>query len=152
MQEKIALGMYVMVREGSACHNLTTIAKGITASNSRRCVLCSDDRQPKTMLELGHLDNSLRMLVRQGIDPIEAVRMATINAAECFRLTDRGALAPGYLANIVLFDNLTDFNVSSDRPGREISADNGQRRHLSGQKQRASEGFFGGKVQNAPQE
>lgn len=113
MQEKIALGMYVMVREGSACHNLTTIAQGITASNSRRCVLCSDDRQPKTMLELGHLDNSLRMLVRQGIDPIEAIRMATINAAECFRLTDRGALAPGYLANIVLFDNMTDFRVSS---------------------------------------
>ncbi len=111
MHDRIACGMYVMLREGSACHNLRTLAQGVTRENARRCLLCSDDRQPRTILELGHLDNSLRMCIEEGIDAMDAIRMASLNAAECFGLSDRGAISPGLRADIVLVDNLHDFTV-----------------------------------------
>lgn len=113
MHDRIAVGMYVLLREGSACHELSHLMKGITQYNSRRCLLCSDDRQPKTILEKGHLDEHMRMLTKAGIDPIVAIQMASLNAAECFRLFDRGALAPGLRADIVLLDDLKDFKAES---------------------------------------
>lgn len=112
MQEHLDRGLYILLRQGSACHNLRTLLKGVTPENSRRCLLCSDDRQPKTILKEGHLDNHLKICVEEGLDPISAIRMATLNAAECFGLKDRGALAPGYRADIVLLDDLKDFHVS----------------------------------------
>lgn len=111
MLDRLSRGLYVLLREGSACHNLRPLLKAVTPMNSRRCLLCSDDRQPKTMLELGHLDNHLQICVEEGIDAITAIRMASLNAAECFRLYDRGAIAPGLRADIVLLDNLKDFKV-----------------------------------------
>jgi len=111
MIERISRGMYVLMRQGSACHDLRNLLKGVTPENSRRCLLCSDDRQPKTMLELGHLDDHLRICVSEGLDAITAIRMATLNAAECFRLYDRGAIAPGLRADIALIEDLRDFKV-----------------------------------------
>lgn len=111
MQDRLARGMYVMLRQGSCCRNLKTLVKGVTKENSRRCILCSDDRQPKTILSEGHIECHLRMCVEEGLDPITAIQMATINAAECFRLTDRGAIAPGLRADIVLVEDLKDFQV-----------------------------------------
>lgn len=113
MHNRISRGLYVMLRQGSACHDLRNLAKGVTPFNSKRCLLCADDMQPKTILSVGHLDNSLRMCVEEGIDPIIAIQMATLNAAECYELQDRGAIAPGLKADIVLFDNLKDFNVDN---------------------------------------
>lgn len=113
MQDRIARGMYVLLRQGSACHELSRLLKGITPYNSRRCLLCSDDRQPKTILENGHLDEHLRILVQAGIDPIVALQMASLNAAECFRLFDRGAIAPGLRADIVLLEDLQEFKARS---------------------------------------
>lgn len=126
MHERIRNGMYVMLREGSACHNLRTMLKGVTPGNASRCVLCSDDRQPKTMLHQGHLDNHLRICVEEGLDPITAIRMATINAAECFRLHDRGMLTPGKRADIVLLDNLKDFTVRKVWTAGQLTAVDGQ--------------------------
>lgn len=111
MKDRLDRGMYIMLRQGSACHNLRTMLKGVTPENSRRCVLCSDDRQPKTILHEGHLDNHLRICVEEGLDAVTAIRMATLNAAECFGLNDRGAIAPGKRADIVLMDDLKDFHV-----------------------------------------
>lgn len=125
MQERLALGMYVLLRQGSACHDLKNLLPGVTAENSRRCLLCSDDRQPKTILEEGHLDHHLRICVESGLDAITAIRMATLNAAECFRLYDRGALAPGYRADIVLLDDLTQFHVDKVWVCGELVAENG---------------------------
>ncbi|MGH4117232.1 adenine deaminase [Clostridium sp.] len=123
MTDRLSRGIYVLLREGSACHDLEKLIKGVTVENSRRCLLCSDDRQPKTILELGHLDHHLRICVREGINPITAIQMASLNAAECFRLTDRGAIAPGLRADIVLFDNLQDFNISKVFiEGREVAS------------------------------
>ncbi|MGL5715626.1 MAG: adenine deaminase, partial [Paraclostridium sp.] len=113
MHERIARGMYVMLRQGSACKDLKPLLKGLTPFNSKRCILCADDMQPKTILSEGHLDNSLRMCVKESVDPIIAIQMATLNAAECYELKDRGAIAPGLRADIVLFDDLENFNVDS---------------------------------------
>lgn len=112
MKDRLDRGMYILLRQGSACHNLRTLLKGVTPANSRRCLLCSDDRQPKTILAEGHLDDHLRICVEEGLDAVTAIRMATLNAAECFDLKDRGAIAPGYRADIVLMDDLTKFRVN----------------------------------------
>lgn len=112
MKDRLERGMYILLRQGSACHNLRPLLKGLTPMNSRRCLLCSDDRQPKTMLHEGHLDNHLKICVEEGVDPVTAIRMATLNAAECFGLKDRGAIAPGYRADVVLLDDLKDFHVN----------------------------------------
>ena len=126
MHERIRCGMYVMLREGSACHNLRTMLKGVTPGNASRCVLCSDDRQPRTMLHEGHLDNHLRICVEEGLDPITAIQMATINAAQCFRLYDRGILAPGKRADIVLLDDLKDFRVRKVWTAGRLTAEDGK--------------------------
>ncbi len=124
MLDRISRGMYVLLRQGSACHDLRNLLKGVTQRNSRRCLLCSDDRQPKTMLELGHLDDHLRICIEEGLDPVTAIQMASLNAAECFRLYDRGAIAPGLRADIVLLDDLKDFKVRRVFiRGREVARD-----------------------------
>lgn len=111
MLDRLSRGVYILLREGSACHDLRTLLKAVTPANSRRCLLCSDDRQPETIFKLGHLDNHLRICVEEGISPITAIQMASLNAAECYGLLDRGAIAPGLRADIVLLDNLYDFRV-----------------------------------------
>ncbi len=113
MEDRLERGMYVQLRDGSACHDLENLIPGVTPYNYRRCILCSDDRQPKTILSEGHIDSHLRKLVKAGIDPVMAICMATLNAAECYKLEDRGAIAPGRRADIVLFDNLKDFGVKT---------------------------------------
>lgn len=111
MQERLRRGMYIELRDGSACKDLENLIAGISAKNYRRLLLCSDDRQPKTIFQEGHIDSHLRKLVKAGIDPVDAIVMGSLNAAECYKLEDRGAIAPGRRADIVLFDNLTDFSA-----------------------------------------
>ena len=113
MEERLQRGMYVQLRDGSACHDLQYLIPAITPFNYKRCLLCSDDRQPKTIFEDGHIDNHLRMLVKAGRDPVMAVCMASLNAAECYKLEDRGAIAPGKRADIVLFNNLEEFRAQA---------------------------------------
>ena len=125
MEQRLSLGMYVMLRQGSACHDLRNLIPGITPENSRRCVLCSDDYQPRTIFEHGHINNDLRICVEEGIDAMTALRMATLNAAECFRLYDRGALAPGLRADIVLTPDLKEFRISKVFTGGILCAENG---------------------------
>ena len=125
-EERLDNGMYVMLRQGSACKNLKSLLPAVTPENSRRVIFCSDDRQPKTILEEGHLDNHLRLCVEEGLDPITAIRMATLNAAECFGLDDRGAIAPGYRADIVLLDDLKDFKADKVWVAGELTADQGK--------------------------
>ncbi len=124
LRDRTARGMYVLLRQGSACHNLRELLKGVTPFNSRRCLLCADDCQPRTILSLGHLDNHLRICVEEGLDPLMAIQMASLNAAECFGLEDRGAIAPGLRADIVLLDDLKEFNVQNVFiAGKEVARD-----------------------------
>lgn len=109
LAERVRLGLYVLLREGSAARNLTALLAGVTPENARRCLLCTDDREPADLLSRGHIDHSLRLAVRAGLDPVTAVRMATLNAAECYGLVGKGAIAPGYQADFVLVDDVYEF-------------------------------------------
>ena len=111
MEERLRLGFYILLRHGSACHDLERLLPAVTAENARRCLLCSDDRQAATFLQEGHVDDLLRRCVAFGIPPMTALRMATLNAAEAYGLKDRGALFPGRLADIVIVRDLQDFDV-----------------------------------------
>ncbi len=126
MHEKIERGMYVLLRRGSACDDLSNLIGGVTRDNERRCLLCSDDRQTKTIFEKGHLEEHLRFCVRAGISPFSAVRMASLNAAECYGLSDRGAVAPGKKADLTIVDDLENFNISEVYIDGILTAQNGK--------------------------
>ena len=113
MEDRLERGIYVQLRQGSACHNLGALIPGINEFNFRRCLLCSDDRQPKTIFEDGHLEYHLKTLVNAGISPVMALAMATVNVSDCYGLKDRGMIVPGKRADLVIFENLKDFKVSS---------------------------------------
>ncbi len=110
IEEKISKGMYVHIRHGSSTQNLGN-AKFITKENMRRFILCTDDRHAADLKEKGHIDDALRRLVAEGLDPVTAVTCATLNCAECYGLKWRGAIAPFYLADLVAVDNLKNFNA-----------------------------------------
>ncbi|MDE7439878.1 MAG: adenine deaminase [Clostridia bacterium] len=110
VDEKISKGMYVHIRHGSSTKNLGN-AKFITKENSRRFLLCTDDRHAADLKEYGHIDDALRRLVKDGIDPALAVTCATLNAAECYNLKNRGGIAPFWLADLVVVDDMKNFNA-----------------------------------------
>lgn len=126
LQARISRGMYVFLREGSVTQNLRTLLKGVTPQNSRRCVLCGDDVQAKTILEKGHLDNAIRICVEENVNPIQAIQMATINTAECCQLYDRGAVAPGLKADLVIFSDLNNLVVEQTYIDGKLVADQGK--------------------------
>ncbi len=111
MRDRLRRGMYVIIREGSAARNLSALIRGVTPGNAHRCLFCTDDRHPGDILAEGHMDNHLRLAVRHGLDPLLAGRMATLNAAQCYRLSHKGGIAPGLDADFLLVDDLREFSV-----------------------------------------
>ena len=107
--EKLRLGMYLMIREGSAARNLEELLPVVTPATDSRCMFVSDDRHPRDILSEGHMDHILRKGVRLGMNPIIALRMATINPARAFMRRHIGAIAPGYRADIVAVNDLEGF-------------------------------------------
>ncbi len=125
IEEKISKGMYVHVRHGSSTQNLGN-AKYATAANMRRFILCTDDRHAADLKEKGHLDDALRRLVADGIDPVWAVTMATLNCAECYGLKWRGGIAPFWYADLVVVDDMKNFNAKSVIKNGKVVAENGK--------------------------
>lgn len=125
LKDRIARGMYVFLREGSVTQNLRTLLNGVTDNNYQRCVLSADDLQAKTILEKGHLDNSIRNCIEEGVSPLRAIQMATINAAQCCQLTDRGAIAPGLRADLVIFSDLAQPEIEATYIKGELVAEKG---------------------------
>ncbi|MBI5135738.1 MAG: adenine deaminase [Nitrospirae bacterium] len=122
--EKLRLGMYLMIREGSAAKNMEDLLPVVTDANYRRCLLVSDDTHPADLVARGHVDHSLRKAVRLGLDPVRAVQMVTINAAHAFGLKNRGAVLPGYQADVVCVADLADFAVQTVvKGGRPVVRD-----------------------------
>ena len=110
---RVAEGMYVMLRNGSACRDLPQLLPAVTAANLRRFLLCSDDLHARTVFARGHLNEHLRLCVQAGLAPEAAIAMGSLNAAECYGLKDRGALAPGLRADVVLFGDLQEFRAQA---------------------------------------
>ncbi|MDM8205435.1 adenine deaminase [Ligilactobacillus salivarius] len=110
-EERLARGMYLLLREGSVTQDLRKLLPIVNTANSRRCLLSGDDVQAKTAINKGHLDNSIRICIDEGLNPITAIQMATLNPVEYCGLNDRGAIAPGRRADMVVFESLEDFAV-----------------------------------------
>ena len=108
---KLRRGQHIMIREGTAARNLEALAPLLNENAFTRCMFCTDDKHPSDLLEKGHIDDICRHAVALGADPIRTVQVACHHAARYFQLNNRGAIAPGYLADFAILDNLTDFNV-----------------------------------------
>jgi adenine deaminase len=125
MLEKLRAGMRIFVREATSAKNLRALVPAITLHNSRRCAFATDDRHPGDLLDEGHVDHLVRLAVEHGLDAITALQMATLHAAEAFRLYDRGALGPGKRADLVVFSNLKEFRAEMVFVGGRLVARDG---------------------------
>ena len=111
--EKLRKGQFIMIREGTAAHNLKALMPLLTQQYYSRCMFATDDKHPSDLLNGGHIDYIVKQALKNGADPIVALKTATHHAARYFLLNNKGAIASGYLADIVVVDNLEDFNVET---------------------------------------
>jgi adenine deaminase len=123
--EKLRLGMYILIREATNAHNLAALLPLITQDNARRICFCTDDRHPGDVLDEGSVDHLVRISIRSGIDLVTAIRMATLNTAEWFRLYDRGGIRPGNRADLIVFDDPQEFAVRLVIRSGVVVAENG---------------------------
>jgi len=112
-EEKLRRGMYLMIREGSSEKNLNALLPLVTDNTYKRCFFVVDDRSCSDLLREGDIDAVVRKAISRGLDPVRAIQMATINPAEYFRLHDRGAIAPGYMANFITVTDLTKLEIDA---------------------------------------
>ncbi|MBN1465966.1 adenine deaminase, partial [candidate division KSB1 bacterium] len=110
-REKLRLGMYIMIREGSGTKNLRDLLPLVTHENERRLMFCTDDRHPHDILAEGHVNYIIKSAIQQGLAPVHAIRMATLNTADYFGLKKLGAIAPGRMADLVVFDDFTSLAI-----------------------------------------
>ncbi len=125
-REKLRLGMTILIREATNAHNLEPLLPLITPATASRICWCTDDRQPSDLLDLGGIDYLIRRAIRLGIDPVTAIQIATINPANYFGLHDRGAIAPGRRADLVVLDNLRNVTMKIVLRGGVVVARDGQ--------------------------
>lgn len=109
--EKLRKGQFIMIREGTAAHNLKALMPLLTQQYYSRCMFATDDKHPSDLLHGGHIDYIVKQALKNGADPIVALKTATHHAARYFLLNNKGAISSGYLADIVVVNNLEDFNV-----------------------------------------
>jgi adenine deaminase len=125
-REKLARGLYILIREATIAHNLHALLPLITPQNQQRICFCTDDRIPSDLLDQGSIDYMIREAIAFGVDPITAVRLATLNTAERFGLHDRGALAPGRVADLVIVDDLREFRPRQVYSGGQLVVEAGK--------------------------
>ena len=124
-REKLRNGMHIMIREGTGAKNLAALLPLVNEKNSRRMMWCTDDRHPHDLLDNGSIDDIVRQSIRAGLDPVIAIRMATINPAEYFGLNHLGAISPGRKADLVVFSDLINLNIETVYCGGRKAAENG---------------------------
>ncbi|MDD5089700.1 MAG: adenine deaminase [Candidatus Wallbacteria bacterium] len=123
--EKLRLGMYIMLREGSATKNLLDLLPLVNKFNSNRCFLATDDLHPDEILEHGQIDHLVRMIIHETGNPMRAIRMATINAAEYYGLRQIGAIAPGRIADLIVVGDMDRFEIRTVIKSGQIAFDDG---------------------------
>ena len=128
-KEKFARGQWIMIRQGTAAKNLKALMGMFEDPYYQRCLLVTDDKHPGDLIRIGHIDAIIREAVSMGADPIRAIRMGTLNAAAYFGLHDMGAVAPGYKADLAVFDDLRTLNVKQVYKGGKLVAENGKMLH-----------------------
>ena len=133
-REKLQLGMYVMIREGSVARNMEALLELVTPENARRCMFVSDDNDPAQLLEHGHMDHIVGKAIGLGLEPVLAIQMATINAAEYFGLRNLGAIAPGYRADMVVFDDFDNFRIDKVFRGGRLVSEFGEMLDMGGER------------------
>jgi len=129
-REKLRMGLYIMIREGTVAKDLDSLLPVVDSNNSRRCFFVTDDRYPHDLYD--HINSMVRRAVKYGIHPLTAIQMASINTAEYFKIANLGAIAPGYQADMLVFDNLSDFKPTMVFKKGELIAKNGQYLHEKG--------------------
>ena len=110
-KERIRRGMYVMMREGSVAKDVKALLPLVNEKNARRFLFCTDDKHLDDLVIEGSIDHNIRIAIGEGLDPLIAIQIATLNAAECFSLSDRGAIAPGYRADFLFIEDLEKFTI-----------------------------------------
>ena len=123
---KIQRGQFIMIREGTAARNLEALAPLLCDKYIERCMFCTDDKHPNDLLEKGHIDYIVKKAISLGADPVLAVKAASHNAARYFFLNNRGAIAPGYLGDLVIIDNFENFNIEQVYKRGELICENGK--------------------------
>lgn len=119
--EKIKLGMYVIIREGSAAKNLKELILAVNNKNFRRFLFCTDDRHLEDLVEEGSINNAIKLSIKEGVDPIKAYIMGSYNGYTCYDIKDKGAIAPGYKADLVILNDLTKVDIYKViKSGKEI--------------------------------
>ncbi len=126
MLDRLRRGMYVQLREGSVAKNIKELLKGVTEQNARRCIFCTDDKHLDDLIEEGSIDYNVRAAIEAGLSPVTAVTMASLNAAECYGLQTKGAIAPGYDADFLLLDDLESLTIAKVYKKGVLVAENGQ--------------------------
>ncbi len=111
MVDRLRLGMYILIREGSAARELEKLIGVVNKDNLSRILFCTDDKHPQDLIEEGTIDYNIKLAIKAGLDPVDAITIGTLNPAICYKLKDKGAIAPGYDADLVVIDNLEDFNI-----------------------------------------
>jgi adenine deaminase len=125
-REKLRRGMHIMIREGTTARNLHSLLPLVEPANARRCLFCTDDRHPNTLLSEGHVDDVVRKAIAWGLDPVLAIQMATLNTASYFGLRNVGAVAPGYRADLLVLNDLETVQVAQVYAAGELAAEDGR--------------------------
>ncbi|HEU0003529.1 MAG TPA: adenine deaminase [Ktedonobacteraceae bacterium] len=125
-RQRIRLGMWLMIREGSAARNLDALLPLVKELHPPRVLFVTDDRDPQDLTSRGHIDSMVRRAIELGLDPVEAIRLATYNTAQYFRLYNRGAIAPNFVADLVVLDDLASFIVESVYKDGKLVAQGGK--------------------------
>lgn len=123
--ERLRKGMYVMLREGSAAKDLVELLKAVNEHNARRCLFVTDDKHLDEVVDKGSIDFNIKTAIENGIDPLLAIQMATLNAAECFGLKTKGAVAPGYEADFLVVNHLNTMDIEQVFKSGKLVAENG---------------------------
>jgi adenine deaminase len=125
-REKLRAGMYIMIREGTAAKNLKSLLPLVSSENSRKFIFVTDDRHLEDIYKEGHIDYLVRTAISMGIEPVRAIQMASINTAEFFGLKNLGAIAPGYVADLLVFDDIKKLKIKKVFKNGELVAQNGE--------------------------